>query len=637
MATLEDLRGVLTSVNDSMLAQGATFSLAVESQSSILANISESMSMQVQTMNEILGIQKQMNDREKKAALPKPDTSTLPAPASTEVPAAPSAAKAYGQELGEGLLAIPSGLLAAGAALALAFAGFRGWELKFLSQIKDGLGNLGTSIIDGVKNLKVGIFSAFGLDIDGKPMSNSVLDNILKNPIMEKLTVYLSKIFAPIRAMGDFLEGLFTGSGGDDTTKKAVGFLSKMGTGIGEFASVVGKILKPIGILFSVFDGVSAFMNTEGDFFDKFAAGIGGFLGDFIGAPLDLLKSVVAWGMSKLGFENAAEFLESFSFETLIGDIINSVYEMVRGAVEWVGTLFTDPITALTELWNAYAGEGGLADMLFAPVSMAIDWITKKLGWREEDAPPFNLRDFIANTITLAYNTVTEKFTQLGEMLSTKFGEFSDYLSTIPDRIMFAAEEMFIDVSARVEKGFITLGDWIASIPARIKLLALGAINSAMSGLPEWAQIVSAEDVAAAESAVNTRAASSQESLAGVDKRTEEKKADLLARKEASGIYDTSSSVAVIDSAAKATAESELISKTAEQSRLEMEAQRIKNFQAQSEMVENRSKGKDQAVAVVDSSSRTDARTFVGGTTNTTIITPRSSNDLDYGLPRAGF
>ena len=165
MAKLEDLKGVLASINDSMLAQGSTFSLAVESQASILASISESMSMQVQTMNEILGIQKEMNDREKKAALPKPDTSTLPAPASTEVPAAPSAAKAYGQELGEGLLAIPSSLLAAGAALALAFAGLRGWELKFLSQIKDGLGNLGTSIINGVKNLKVGIFSAFGFSL----------------------------------------------------------------------------------------------------------------------------------------------------------------------------------------------------------------------------------------------------------------------------------------------------------------------------------------------------------------------------------------------------------------------------------------------------------------------------------------
>jgi len=634
MATLEDLRGVLTSINDSIVFQGSTLNLAFGMQESMLANISDSISMQAETLNKILGIQEQMNDREKKATLPKPDTSTLP---DTVVPgptSPTSAAKDYGKELGEGLFAIPNSLLAAGAALALAFAGLRGWETKIIDFVKTGIGSVTDSIMGGIKNLKAGIFTAFGLDVGGKPMPNSVLDDILKNPIMQKLTGFLSKILTPIRAMGDFLEGLFTGSGGDDTTKKAVGFISKMGTDIGAFASVVGKILKPIGILFSVFDGVSAFMNTEGDFFDKFAAGIGGFLGDFIGAPLDLLKSIVAWGMSKLGFENAAEVLESFSFETLIGDIVNSVYEMVRGAIEWVGTLFTDPATALTELWNAYAGEGGLADMLFAPVSMAIDWITKKFGWRDEDAPPFNLRDFVAGIITSVYDTLSTKFTQLGELLSTKFIEISDYISTIPDRIMFAAEEMFIDVSARVEKGFITLGDWIASIPARIKLLALGAINSAMSGLPEWAQIVSAEDVAAAQGAVDARSNASQEAIAGVDKRTEEKKADLIARKEASGIYSSPSNE-VLDSASKAAEESELISRTAEQSRLESEAQRIKSFQAQAELVESRSRDKAQPVAVVDSSSRTDARTFVGGTTNTTIITPRSSNDLDYGLPRS--
>ena len=637
MATLEDLRGVLTSINDSIVFQGSTLNLAFGMQESILTNIDASLSAQAETLNKILGIQEQINDREKDKARPKPDTSTLPDTVPPVPPVSPpSAAKEYGQSLGEGLLAIPNNLLAAGAALALAFAGLRGWELKFLGQIKDGLGDVGKSILDGVKNLKTGIFTAFGLDIDGKPAPNSVLDNILKNPIMEKLTGYISKILTPIRAMGDFLEGLFSGAGGDETTKKAVGFISKMGTGIGEFASVVGKILKPIGILFSVFDGVTAFMNTEGDILDKAMAGIGAALADFFGAPLDLLKSIISWTMSKMGFENAAEVLESFSFETLISDVINSVYETVRGAVEWVGTLFTDPGEALSQLWNTYYGEGGIADMLFTPVSMAIDWITKAFGWREEDAPPFNLRDFVEGIITSVYNTLSVKFTELGELLSTKFIELSDYVSTIPDKIMFAAEEMFIDVSSRVEKGFITLGDWIASIPARIKLLALGAINSAMSGLPEWAQIVSAEDVAAAQSAVDARSNASQESISSVDKRTEEKKADLIARKEASGIYATPSNE-VLGSASKATEESELISKAAEQSRLEIEAQRIKSFQAQAELVENRQNDKDQPIAVVDSSSRTDARTFVGGTTNTTIITPRASNDLDYGLPRAGF
>lgn len=90
------------------------------------------------------------------------------------------------------------------------------------------------------------------------------------------------------------------------------------------------------------------------------------------------------------------------------------------------------------------------------------------------------------------------------------------------------------------------------------------------------------------------------------------------------------------DSLALAVAESPVISPGTERVMLESQAQTIRNFQERSELVENAKRNeKSQPVAIVDSSSKTDARTYVGGTTNTTIITPRSSNDLDYGLPRA--
>lgn len=88
-------------------------------------------------------------------------------------------------------------------------------------------------------------------------------------------------------------------------------------------------------------------------------------------------------------------------------------------------------------------------------------------------------------------------------------------------------------------------------------------------------------------------------------------------------------------SVAAAVAESPVMSPTSARLMMETQAQNIRNFQTTSEIVENRAKEKEQPVAIVDSSSRTDARTFVGGTTNTTIITPRQLNDLDYGLPRS--
>jgi hypothetical protein len=123
---------------------------------------------------------------------------------------------------------------------------------------------------------------------------------------------------------------------------------------IGKFARFALRILKPIGFLFSAYDGVMAFMNTEGSFLDKFVAGIGAFIGDFVGAPLDLLKSIVAWALEKLGFKEAATWLQSWSFETIINDLIGGIYGLVQGAVKWVEELFTDPGKALSDLFWAY-------------------------------------------------------------------------------------------------------------------------------------------------------------------------------------------------------------------------------------------------------------------------------------------
>lgn len=541
MATLDDLKDVFSSVNTSIISMGESLSTQMSTLNETNSNIFKSIDSQKNILNDILNLEK---ERQKQ----KPDTSFVPPteqlPTPVEGPQK-SAATVAGEEWGS-LLSSFDGLMAGAVALGLAFAGLRGWEVKIIDYVKDGFGSLKNSIIGGLKSIKTNVFLAFGLDDAGKVITNSALDDLLKTPIMEKITAGVSKILAPLKMMGDFLGGFFSGSGGSGAVGRAVAFLGEIGDNVGAFAGVVGKILKPIGFLFSAYDAVMAFMNTEGDLYDKFVAGIGGFIGDFVGAPLDLLKSIVSWATSKLGFENVTEFLESFSFETVINDIINGVFGMVKSAGAWVATLFTDPTTALTEYWNALYGENGLMDMLFAPVSMAIDWITKKFGWREEDAPPFDLYGIITGFVSSVTTWAGEKLDSISATLSEGFDQFVNYIVTIPDRIKFAAEGMFIEVASRLEKGFIMFGDWIASIPARIKLLALSAINSALSGLPEWAQIVSAEDVAAAQTAVNERSAGSEKKLEELDKRTQEKKLDLEARMAASGIYN---------SAAAATAE----------------------------------------------------------------------------------
>ena len=103
---------------------------------------------------------------------------------------------------------------------------------------------------------------------------------------------------------------------------KAVGSL-------GGFAKLFGTILKPIGIVFSLFDGVKTFMNTEGSLFTKINEGISAVLGDFVGASLDLLKTGLSWvAKNLLGEDNfISKFLDSFSIEKLLKDIIATMAE----------------------------------------------------------------------------------------------------------------------------------------------------------------------------------------------------------------------------------------------------------------------------------------------------------------------
>jgi hypothetical protein len=622
MATLKDLEDAFSSMSNSIISLGDSLNSQMMSLNNTNNDILNSNKEQIETLKSILKIEE---DRQK----PKPDTSFVPPLEDPAKANEKSGAMKAGEEWGSLLTSI-NGLLAGAAALGLAFAGLRGWEVKIIDFVKDGLGNLKNSIISGIKSIKTGVLLAFGLDDTGKVIPNSQLDDLLKTPIMQKITSGISKILGPLKSMGDFLTGFLSGTGAAGESSKAVKFLGEVGTNIGAFANVVGNILKPIGFLFSAYDGVMAFMNKEGDILDKTVAGIGGFIGDFIGAPIDLLKNIISWGISKLGFENAAEILESFSFEELINKVINGFYNMIRDAVEWVGTIFTDPTTALTDSWNAMYGENGLIDMLLAPISMAVDWITKKLGWRDEDAPPLDIYGIVAGFVSSSLSWAEEKLTDLSDTLSKGFDVIADYVSTIPDRIKFAAEGMFIDVAARVEKGFVMFGDWIASIPGRIKLLALSAINSALSGLPEWAQIVTADDIAAAQAAVNQKSENTNKKLQEIDSRTQEKRLDLEERMAASGIYNSVS--AATEETWKLRDDMKISSQAAE--KLELTQQQNRILEEREAEISRARSGEDSPFFNHVGNTNTDARTFVGGATNTTIIMPRSASDLDYGLPR---
>ena len=431
-------------------------------------------------------------------------------------PSAPATANAFKTDSGDGnnnpfaLLLNPAKLilpLVAGiTAVGLAFAGLRGWEIPVIKKVaqmklvpnvisngitrmrnsvfrmfgltpegtltRDAKGRftrvapITTQISMRMNALRIRALRMFGLGADGKLLAVKDKDGLFKKNIIGRVTFQIGRLLKPLMAVSDGVGKWATGSGA-----KIMEFIRGFGGKAGGFVKIVGKILWPIGFLMSLFDGVKAYQESDADgSIAKLGDGIGGFLGSFIGAPFDLLKKGISWVIKKLfGVETnedgsipegqgmagwIVKQLESFSFEETIKKLVSGVFGVIQGAVDWVKLLFTDPSEALTKLWTGLVGEGGLIDILMTPFNAAVTWAMKKFGWSDENAPDFNLLQTIKDTWTTARD--------------------------------------------KIKQGFVDFGNWLASIPAKIKLMAVQVIDSAT---PDWL-IDMSDDIEAAKAAV---------------------------------------------------------------------------------------------------------------------------------------
>jgi len=166
-------------------------------------------------------------------------------------------------------------------------------------------------------------------------------------------------IFKPFGDIFTAIKGFMSGDGAGGS------FLKMIGGTAGAFLRMIGRIFKPIGIIFSFGEGVMEFMKTEGSIFNKLNAGASRFLADFIGAPLDLLLvKLPAKVMELLGFENAAKWLkENIRFEDALFSILRFPMNVITGLFD-----------AIKKWWSGDS-KGAVASLI-APFQGIIDFIT---------------------------------------------------------------------------------------------------------------------------------------------------------------------------------------------------------------------------------------------------------------------
>lgn len=243
------------------------------------------------------------------------------------------------------------------------------------------IGNISKAIGDAARSLRTRLYRMVGLGPDGKLLA--LRDMKTGRFRTNNIGRAFQQIGRTVDAISDWAKGtgaavtkvfrtvsnLAAGAAGA-TTKflggAAGGAAKLVGSGVGGALKVIGKVLWPISILFALYDGVQSYQNEEGDQADKIAAGVAGFLGDIVGAPLNLLKDVVSWTLKEMGFEKAGEFLDGLDIEQSLKDTINKLWDWFRSGLRWVGTLLTDPVEALTQLWNGLlAGAANLGEWLW--------------------------------------------------------------------------------------------------------------------------------------------------------------------------------------------------------------------------------------------------------------------------------
>jgi len=293
---------------------------------------------------------------------------------------------------------------------------------SILLRIAEGSEEMAKGLDDFASNFSkgaglLGTLGAIGMLLFSPETLKEMIDNVINffSDMTEAVTSLLDGDFENAKELilknwkgvAAAIGGFFVLFGG--TIMSAVGGIFKSIKAIGGFLGKFGKVLGKLFVPFTVIMGAVSFITGFIDGFKEegiiggLQEGIKNLFDNLVAAPLDLLKDGVAWILGKMGFENAAETVGAFSFSDLFSSMFDSVFGFIGSSVDWVKGKFSELAETIPEIfstmWSGLFGEGGLYDMLFAPIDMVVNWVSGMFGFEiPEDG--FSLREFIGNQIS---------------------------------------------------------------------------------------------------------------------------------------------------------------------------------------------------------------------------------------------
>jgi hypothetical protein len=322
----------------------------------------------------------------------------------------------------------------------------------FKSSGKDGILSKIKGMFNSVKNF-------FMIPIDNVSKEFKLFKDAF-GPTLGKLKALIAPIFGigarlddvsgAFKTISNGIKGMIGGAFAKiQSVIKMLGGIGGAGGMLGKVGMFLGKIFAPITFILTLIETVKGAMAgyDEGGILGAIKGALVGFLSAFVGEMLNMVKGAISWIAGMLGFENVSAALDSFDFMELIKGAVMGIWD-------WFSLLFTNPGEALSSLWNNLVGEGGLMDLLFAPIDALIDWVTKALGFREEDAPKFSLGDVfrsIWNTIIDWVASIVEKIPLVGGKGASYIRELKAGTASV-DLGAMGAKKAEKKVDAEVEK-----------------------------------------------------------------------------------------------------------------------------------------------------------------------------------------
>ena len=385
---------------------------------------------------------------------------------------------------------------------------FKGWinAIKFFTpkKILTAIEGVGSSIVKVIRDFgtmsrnAVNAVKTAILGLDGPLLT-------IKNGIMYIVKPFVEAgktIFSIVKNVLGFGE---TVSG----IAKYFGGLLKI---IKNVSGIVNKLFLPLTIIMTAFDTIKGMISgyAEGGILGALEGGITGFFNSLIFGPLDLLKDMTSWVLGKLGFENAAGILDTFSFSDLFSQLVGGIFDLVGNLF----TSLTDSFYAIIEAFKAggvWSGIGTMITEYFQLMVMKpLDLLKDLVSWAA------SLFGFENASKWLDSFSFSEMFTAV-----------TDWIGSIPGKLVEYFEDMWIETKGKLLSGMAAFAFWVGGLGDRIYLSVLEYLKGTTVG----GYLVDDEMVATAKAAV----ASNESGAAAVQKnilaKTEaEKKAMLQER-----------------------------------------------------------------------------------------------------------